>query len=37
MVVFPELTSSRVVDLGQNGESPQVSLCLQTLKVATRP
>jgi hypothetical protein len=37
MVVFPELTSSRVVDLGQNGKSLEVSLCVQTLKVVPRP
>jgi hypothetical protein len=37
MVVFDELTLSRVVDLGQNGESAEVSLCLQTLKVMPRP
>jgi hypothetical protein len=37
MVVFPELTSSRVVDLGQNGKTPEVLLCVQTLKVVPRP
>jgi hypothetical protein len=37
IVVFPELTSSRVVDLGQNGKSPEVSLFLPALKVVPRP